>query len=211
MGKVNGHRNGTRRRRLVINTAFQLKYTVAISCVVFLICMIAGFMLYAVLHQQARLRELNPLAYRAQVQRIIGLFAIGVGLVSASAVAACSIIATHRICGPILLLQRYLTELRDGGLPRVRPLRKHDEFKELHVLLAEVVESLRKRREQELSVLTATLELTRGESAGTVAAHRDAISTLAAHIEELRNELAPATGEAEQRVIPAADAEFAAR
>jgi hypothetical protein len=39
---------------------------------------------------------------------------------------------SHRITGPIYVMTGYLRELRGGGEPRMRPLRKRDEFKEFY-------------------------------------------------------------------------------
>ncbi len=52
---------------------------------------------------------------------------------------------SHRITGPIYVLTTYLRELREGREPHVRPLRKHDEFKDFYREFGEVVLAKRER------------------------------------------------------------------
>jgi len=52
---------------------------------------------------------------------------------------------THRISGPIFLLNRYIHEIKTGILPEVRPLRGKDDFKELFKNFKEMVEYLRNK------------------------------------------------------------------
>lgn len=53
---------------------------------------------------------------------------------------------SHRISGPVFLLNRYISELKKGKFPDVRPLRTRDDFKELFENFREMVEYLKKRR-----------------------------------------------------------------
>ncbi|TAL37086.1 MAG: hypothetical protein EPN93_06575 [Spirochaetes bacterium] len=46
---------------------------------------------------------------------------------------------SHRITGPIYVMTGYLRELRGGGVPRLRPLRKRDEFKEFYEELRDLI------------------------------------------------------------------------
>ena len=85
-------------------------------------------------------------------------------------------------------LRDYLMEMRDGKLPDIRPLRKNDEFKDVHALLVDVVSSLRKRRDQELSVLKRMLDLARSSEASASDQHKTAINTLAAQVQQWRQE-----------------------
>lgn len=52
---------------------------------------------------------------------------------------------THRTAGPLFVLNRYITELKQGKFPEVRPLRKNDNFKDLFKNFRELVEILKKR------------------------------------------------------------------
>ena len=64
----------------------------------------------------------------------------------------CSIIwgirRSHRIAGPIYLLERYLDEIIEGKYPDVRPLREGDEFKGLFSKFVVAVAALKEREEK---------------------------------------------------------------
>lgn len=51
---------------------------------------------------------------------------------------------SHRISGPIFLLNRYINELKSGNTPVIRPIRAHDDFHELFDNFRELVEKLKK-------------------------------------------------------------------
>lgn len=54
------------------------------------------------------------------------------------------ILKTHRIAGPIFVMSMYMRQIRDGSVPdSLRPLRKHDEFKQFYTLFGEMVHTLR--------------------------------------------------------------------
>ncbi len=52
---------------------------------------------------------------------------------------------THRISGPIYHISGYIRDITAGKYPAIRPLRKHDEFKEFHELVVRMAESLKKK------------------------------------------------------------------
>ena len=54
------------------------------------------------------------------------------------------ILKTHRIAGPIYVMSMYMRQIVDGSVPdSLRPLRKHDEFKEFYSLFGRMVETIR--------------------------------------------------------------------
>lgn len=55
---------------------------------------------------------------------------------------------SHRIAGPVYLLERYLDELIDDKYPYVRPLRDGDEFSELFSKFTVAVASLKEKEEK---------------------------------------------------------------
>jgi len=55
------------------------------------------------------------------------------------------ILKTHRIAGPVYVMSGYMREMVAGKLPAfMRPLRKHDDLKNLYSLFGEVVDTLKK-------------------------------------------------------------------
>lgn len=53
---------------------------------------------------------------------------------------------SHRISGPVFLLNRYISELKNGKFPDIRPLRTRDDFKELFDNFREMAEYFKKKR-----------------------------------------------------------------
>lgn len=52
---------------------------------------------------------------------------------------------SHRISGPIFLINRYINEIKDGKFPEIRPLRTKDDFKEMFDNFRDMVEYLKMR------------------------------------------------------------------
>ena len=100
--------------------------------------------------------------------------------------AVWSIVATHRICGPLFVIERYLRELTRGQLPKLRPLRRKDEFNQLYSVFAEMFESLRAKRRADIAVLTEALETAQSVAGGDGQTREDALESLTSQIESLR-------------------------
>ncbi|HME92368.1 MAG TPA: hypothetical protein VKE49_13145, partial [Myxococcaceae bacterium] len=68
------------------------------------------------------------------------------------------LVATHRVAGPIFVMNRYLKYLGEGRIPVTRPLRKNDELKEFYANLMIVIEMLRRQANEEASELAAAVD-----------------------------------------------------
>ena len=180
------------RRSPVINRAFQWKYAAAIMAIVFFLTSFLTMTLYDVLHRQARAMIISRGATISEVRLVMLFSALAFSAVTATALGAWSVFITHRICGPLHVMNRYLNELADGKLPHVRPLRAKDEFKEVHASLARAVASLRARRETELAALSRALELARGTGPVQDDMQRRALESVAQNLEKLCRETADA-------------------
>ncbi len=112
------------RRTYVINPAFQWRYAFTIAVVVFFISTMMSCLLYAGLHRQARTRLIHPTATIADVTPVIVSFALGFSVVTAGAVALWCVLSSHRICGPLYVLENYFNDLMAGRIPTPRALRK---------------------------------------------------------------------------------------
>lgn len=55
---------------------------------------------------------------------------------------------SHRISGPVFLLNRYINDIKDGGNPEIRPLRTNDDFHELFDNFRELAEMIREIKEK---------------------------------------------------------------
>ena len=185
-----------RRRQYVINPAFQWKYTVSVVVGVFLVSSLLSIVLFGVLHQQARARLVNPAAsYPWENALTIVFSAAAFATLLSVALGLWSILVTHRISGPIFVMQRYLTELAAGRFPTARPLRKKDEFKEFFGELWRTIDALKAAKQADLAALTEVLNMARSAADADGEDRRRTIEALTARLETLREEAADTLGE----------------
>ena len=176
-------RRRNRRRNYLINSAFQWKHAGMIMLCVFVVSSLLSTMLYGVLHHQARLRSMHPETYQAEVSLVILFSALLLAAVAAAGVGTWWIVLSHRICGPLSVMGGWLAELGRGGFPNLRPLRRKDEFKDFYAILSETINSLKARREAELSTFRAVLAETRSVADGDEHQLRDALESVTAQLE----------------------------
>lgn len=184
-----------RRRRYLINSTFQWKYTLTLAVTVFLITSALSSVLYGLLHQQARMRVMNPETYTANVGTVMLVFAIAFGLVSAMGVGFWCFIVTHRICGPLFVMDRYLRDLGDGCVPKPRPLRRKDEFKELYATFTRATDFMSSQKRRELTTLTEMAQRAAGCKDAEAAECHEALASMADQLDLLRREAADVLGE----------------
>ncbi len=146
------------KRNYLIDPSFQWKYALNGGLMVFCLSSLIGTVLYKVLHSQARLRTMDPGGYSAEVTMIIVGFGLAFAVLTACTVGVWCMWISHRIAGPLHLMEKYFQELAGGDFPRVRALRSKDEFKNLHLSLARTVNALRERRQQEYTCLNDALD-----------------------------------------------------
>jgi hypothetical protein len=136
-----------RRRNFLVYRRFQLRLALLLAACVFLACVILSFVLYGVLHQQARLRMMAPETYTAEVPLVAVGFALAFALIAGGGLGLWCVIATHRVCGPLILLRHYFDELAAGRFPVMRPLRRHDDadVRDLHAAFARALRAIESR------------------------------------------------------------------
>ncbi len=78
-------------------------------------------------------------------------------VVMAAALALVALLVTHRVAGPMRVLVDQMRLLADGRYPRWRPLRAHDELRELFAEFHAAVDALRRRDHEELAGLEDVL------------------------------------------------------
>ncbi len=155
-----------------------------------MISAVLSIVLYGILHEQARMRSIHPETYRAEVTLVVLLSSLAFSAITAGGVGCWCIIITHRICGPLFVMGRYLGELREGRIPTIRPLRQKDEFKNFYDNLSGVIDRLKADKQEQLSALTDVLRTATSATEGDEQSCRDALSSVAARIETMRKELA---------------------
>ncbi len=174
------------RKQYLINPGFQWKVAGTIAVAVFMFSILISITLYGTLHQQARMRAADPMGYTASVTSVMVCFAMGFAAITAGGVGLWSILMTHRICGPMFVMKRYLLEMAQGRLPSLRPLRKRDEFKDLYEALDQAISALRSSKQRELMQLNTALEAARQAQAGDQGSAQQMVETVIERIEWLR-------------------------
>lgn len=143
--------SGRSRRRVlpIVDARFQWKYTLIITGLGVGITAIMGALLYQRHQDNTRLLDLGgDAALQEQVMRgdqIFLLYLIVLVVVIGLALGFWGLVVTHRISGPLYLVERYLTELAEGRYPDVRPLRKRDELQGFFRAFDEAITTLAKR------------------------------------------------------------------
>lgn len=172
----NGDRN--RRRKYLINPSFQWKYALITATAVFLITSILSSILYGLLHHQARMRVMYPETYTAEVTLIILAFGVAFAGIAAVGVGIWCVMVTHRFCGPLYVMERHLVALAQGRIPRLRDLRRKDEFKEFYATFRRAVDALRDSRIAELAIIEQALATARTAAQADDASRRQALELL---------------------------------
>jgi len=183
-----------RRGRYLIYRSLQLRSALTTGLFIFVTSSLMSSTLYFVLHHQARQRLLDPQNYVGSVGAVILFAALAFSALAALGFAFWSVRMTHRIYGPLWVLNRGLRELAAGRLPDVRPLRERDELKDLHASYAAAVESLRAQKRQQLhqvADMQAALDAIGGQRLEGCEGH---LQSLAADFECMRRELADSLG-----------------
>ncbi len=185
-----------RKRSHIINPLFQWKYTILIGGSVFFVSMFMSVILFGALDAQLRARLVDPNASRMwEVTLVMVLSAIAFSALTAGAIGFWSIFITHRVAGPMFVLERYLREISAGRLPKVRALRKKDEFKELHDTFRKTVDTLGNRHRADLATFSETLAIARSCAGQGEDAQRRALEQIACRMEGLRAQAAKILGE----------------
>ena len=183
-----------RRRKYIINPAFQWKYISLVGGGVFLASSIMSTVLYGMVYYQARERRLH-LSQAQPLENTVGIliFAGAFALLMALGFAAWTMILTHRIGGPIHVMMNYFADLSNSKIPKVRPLRAKDELKSFHDSFRRAADSLRCDREAEIKTVSEVLELANqaGESSG---GRNQSLTELVAKLQDLRLHLASSIG-----------------
>jgi hypothetical protein len=189
-------RNQRKLRNYLISPAFQWKYTGLVIVGVFLMSALLSVVLFGTLYQQARARVVAPATSHAWANTIVIVVAsLSFSTVMALACGVWSIIVTHRIGGPLFVMERTLAELAAGRFPKHRGLRKKDEFKGLYDMLWRAIDASRARQQADFEALTQALDSARSLAAGGGQGRQEALDCLTVQLETLRNRAAEALGE----------------
>ena len=144
----------TRRRGYLVDRRFQLKYTLVLAGLGFLLSLVPGIGAWQAHRQSLDLAVTDP-ALRAAVEagdRHLLLVAVGIAVSVALALALVGLVVTHHVAGPIHVMSHYLASLAQGRYPRMRPLRRGDELREFFELFQRAVSVMRERESRHAAI-----------------------------------------------------------
>jgi hypothetical protein len=149
-----------RRSTYVIDRRFQFKYTMIIVLIGALIALVCAYFIYQAWRENTELLAISQVIAgeinRRESSKVF--WAVGIFVVlEVVGLFLWGILVTHRIAGPLFIIDRYLGALRSGIYPDMRPLRRHDELQHFFESFSSTVDALRDRDQKELEIIEATL------------------------------------------------------
>ncbi|MFA9412382.1 MAG: hypothetical protein ACERK0_14030 [Deltaproteobacteria bacterium] len=190
-----GDKTQRRMRNYLIDRRFQLKYTGMVLLVTVTVAGGLGYLAYGFSRGQTEALTAQIMAqpdlaadtasdleeFAQQEDRKIRNAIFAGVLLLTLALGLMGIIVTHRVVGPAYRMRRLFAHVGEGKLEITTGIRKGDELQELYHSFADMVESLRDQRAEEIEQLEETL--IKMESAGVQSAY---ITELRAVLERIR-------------------------
>jgi hypothetical protein len=140
-----------KRRTYLVDRSFQLKYMIVLGGWGLLLSVLFGMWLWQS-HAHLAARGTG----RGGEWLIVAVI-LGLGLLSAVALALVGFIMSARIAGPVYVMGRDLRLLAQGHFPGQRALRRDDELKNLFELFRHAVDALHVREERRTAMLEEVL------------------------------------------------------
>ena len=190
-----GDKTQRRMRNYLIDRRFQLKYTGMVLLVTVTVAGGLGYLAYGFSQGQTEALTAQIMAqpdlaadtasdleeFAQQEDRNIRNAIFAGVLLLTLALGLMGIIVTHRVVGPAYRMRRLFEHVGEGKFEVTTGIRKGDELQELFHSFADMVESLRDQRAEEIEQLEETL--IKMESAGVQSAY---ITELRAVLERIR-------------------------
>ena len=151
-------------KNYLLNPPFQIRYAAMAVVMSALLSIALGVFVLRQMRENSQILRLEAQfdpAFQAALDASDG--AVVAGLVGALLLFnvllfAGSIMLTHRVAGPVYVLQRYVRMVAEGKLPVMRALRRGDEFRDLHQAVEGMVQQLGEEAERDVEVLAAAAE-----------------------------------------------------
>lgn len=166
-----GEKGQRKLRNYLLDRRFQLKYTSMVVVVTVAVASVLGVAAYRFSQQQsdvlaaqiAATPDLDPETAadlerfaRQEDVKVRNAIIAGVLLLTV-ALGITGILVTHRVVGPAYRMRRLFEGIGAGKLQITTGIRKGDELQELYRSFADMVESLRDQRSEEIAQLEETL------------------------------------------------------
>jgi len=135
------------RKKYLINTKFQLKYTGLILLFMFVVAWLTGYTVYYTgwLLMGEKLSAVYPQGRLVAIMRTVNFTLLLRLALITPLVVIISIILSHRIAGPVFRIGRYLKSLSSGDLSAKLHLRKNDELQDLAEAINDMTGELKNR------------------------------------------------------------------
>lgn len=184
-------------RNYVVNRSYQLRYMMIIVVLCATLLSVLGYYWYSEMKVASDIVEVNVIATMREglarsVQEDIArhdqvriLILVGAGVLLCLVIAGFTLIFTHRVAGPLYVLNRYMEQITAGRLASVRAMRKGDSIPGFFNSFQQMSASLRKQAGQDASDLEAALAAAKGLPEGENAAGDEARERLLKVLEEL--------------------------
>ncbi|MBI1947455.1 MAG: hypothetical protein HYS27_17305 [Deltaproteobacteria bacterium] len=177
------------KRRLIpiVDRQFQFKYTGIIVGIAAAISLVLGYFLwksYMEMNEVIDLASLSPEVndkLNSDDARFVFTITLAFLAVEVAVLGVMGLLITHRVCGPIFVLQRHMESISSGNYPTMRPLRAGDEFRDAFDSFGKMIDTLRKRDDDEVGRLKAVLDA--AKKAGVPAAEQSTLEKLIAERE----------------------------
>ena len=186
-GAQGAGRNKRSVKGLLIDRRFQLKYTLIVVVLAAVIATVMGVLLVSKVKENTQLAVNSVRAVAAMQEKgavaaadiadslkgseaaletrdreaMLFLILCLVGLVLA--ITLLGIYVTHKVAGPLFVMQRYLRQIASGNLRDVRHLRKGDELVEFFGTFEQMLRALQDRNRQDVATLEASLRALRDQ------------------------------------------------
>jgi len=135
------------RKKYLINTKFQLKYTGLILLFMFVVAWLTGYTVYYTgwLLMGEKLSAVYPQGRLVAIMRTVNFTLLLRLALITPLVVVISIILSHRIAGPVFRIGKYLKSIASGDLSAKLHLRKNDELQDLAEAINEMTGELKSR------------------------------------------------------------------
>ena len=175
----------------MISRDFQVKYIGLVVASVFVLSCLLTNVLYGVIYQQVRARIIQGAGcgfWESPISVVVlgGVFAVAM----AAFCGIWTLLFTHRISGPLIVVRNYMADLANGRMPKMRLLRKKDEFKEFYSAFNRVVNDWQQQRQRELTTIDEALAAIKSAADSSSSDSSQALSLATQKLQSHRAEIA---------------------
>lgn len=144
------------RRKLLLDAGFQFRYMFRFAAIGAFGVLIVGVLASRVIRNAVE-EGGSPEVMLASSDTLLWLGGVG-ALVIGALTSLVGLVLTHRVAGPVHVMNVYLASIAAGRFPRLRPLRNGDELREFFETLSYTVDRLREREAEEARLLSEVIQ-----------------------------------------------------